>query len=98
MIRNDGLVEFALIHPKRMSSRGDDSRIYIGWVIGVVAGAVAQIDRIRSELAWDAVEYGLEIQMWGTPPLGVFWTDEGYSDGYTVKTELPLTLPRYSLA
>ncbi|SIN97083.1 Putative DNA-binding domain-containing protein [Bradyrhizobium erythrophlei] len=98
LIRTDGLVEFSLIHPRREPIGGSGSRVYIGWVISLVAGVVAQVERLRHRLAWDAVEYGLEIQIWSTPPLGVFWNDDGFSGGYTMKAELPLTLPRYSLA
>jgi hypothetical protein len=63
----------------------------------LVAGVVSQVDKIRHQLAWDAVEYGMEIQIWGSAPLSVFWNDQGYSGGYDIKAELPLTLPRYSL-
>jgi hypothetical protein len=101
LIRTDGLVEFSLIHPIREPmSRGSGSRVYISWISGLVAGVVAQVERLRNQLAWDAVEYGLEIEMWTTPPLGIFVGDDGYSgfDGYTMKAALPLTLPRYSLA
>jgi hypothetical protein len=98
LIRNDGLVEFSLVHPIRSANRGSDSRVYVGWLIGLIAGVVTQVNHIRSRLAWDAVEYGLEIQIWSTAPLGVFWNDDGFSTGQTIKAELPLTLPRYSLA
>jgi hypothetical protein len=98
IIRFDGLVEFSLVHPIRSANRGSDSRIYVGWLLGLIAGVVTQVNHIRSRLAWDAVEYGLEIQVWSTAPLGVFWNDDGFSSGNTMKTELPITLPRYSLA
>ena len=98
LIRADGLVEFSLIHPTREPIRGSDSRIYVEWVISLVAGVVAQVERLRSRLAWDAVEYGLEVEIWSRPPVGVFWNDDGYTGGYSVKAELPLKLPRYSLA
>ena len=97
LIRADGLVEFSLIHPRREPVRGSVSRIYVGWVISLVAGVVAQVERLRYRLAWDAVEYGLEIQVCSTPPPALFWNDDGFRDGYTMKAELPLTLPRYSL-
>jgi len=98
LIQTGGLVEFSLIHPRREPIRGSDTRVYIGWVISLVAGVVAQVERLRSRLAWDAVEYGLEIQILSTAPLGVFWNDDGFGGGYKMKAELPLTLPRYSLA
>ncbi|MET4207707.1 ATP-binding protein [Bradyrhizobium sp. LA2.1] len=98
LIRTDGLVEFSLIHPRRKPIAGSGSRVYIGWLISLVAGVVAQVERLRHRLAWDAVEYGLEIQIWSTPPVGVFWNDDGFGGGYTMKAEMPLTLPRYSLA
>ena len=63
----------------------------------LVAGVAAQVERLRHRLAWDAVEYRLEIQVWSMPPLALFWNDDGFRDGYTMKAELPLTLPRYSL-
>jgi hypothetical protein len=98
LIRMDGLVEFSLIHPARSPIRGSDSRVYVGWLLSLVVGVVAQVERLRSRLAWDAVEFGLEVQIWSTPPLGVFWNDQGYADAIRLKAELPLTLPRYSLA
>jgi hypothetical protein len=98
LIRSDGLVEFSLVHPKREASYGTDSRVYLGWIIGLVAGVVSQVNHVRDRLAWDAVEYGLEIQIWGTDPLGVHWNDHTYDGGYQFKADLPLTLPRYSLA
>jgi hypothetical protein len=97
LIRSDGLVEFSLVHPKREAFRGTDSRIYVGWIIGLIAGVISQVKHIRDRLAWDAVEYGIEVQIWSTAPLSVFWNDDGYSGGSKVKAELPLTLPRYSL-
>ena len=42
IIRNDGLVEFSLIHPIRSANRGSDSRLYAGWLIGLIAGVVTQ--------------------------------------------------------
>jgi hypothetical protein len=98
LIRADGLVEFALIHPPREPIGGSDSRVYVDWVLSLVAGVVAQVERLRSRLAWDAVEYGLEVEIWSKTPFGVFWNDDGYRGGYLVKAELPLKLPRYSLA
>nr|WP_233285659.1 ATP-binding protein [Bradyrhizobium acaciae] len=98
LVRADGLVEFRLIHPARAAMRGSDSRVYFSWIISLVVGAVAQVECLRTQLAWDAVEYGLEAQIWSTPPLGIFWNDDGYSSGLSLRADLPLGLPRYSLA
>lgn len=97
LIRSDGLVEFSLIHPEREPIRGSDSRVYLGWIISLVAGVIAQVNHMRERLAWDAVAYGLEVEVWASRPLGVFWNDQSYNS-YTMRADLPLRLPRYSLA
>jgi hypothetical protein len=98
LIRSDGLVEFSLIHPKgQPTGSGSDSILYMSWLICLVAGVVSQVNQLRERLAWDSVAFGLEIELWSTPPLGVSWSNQHYS-GYTMRSDLPLRLPRYSLA
>jgi hypothetical protein len=63
----------------------------------LVAGVIAQVNHMRERLAWDAVAYGLEVEVWAGRPLGVFWNDQSYNS-YTMRADLPLRLPRYSLA
>jgi hypothetical protein len=97
LLRGDGLVEFSLVHPKRAPlQRGTVHRMYIGWLMSVVVGILAQINRLREDLAWDAVEFGLELEIHGPEPLTVRWTDTGHSEPRTIHSRLPLLFPQYS--
>ncbi|TWB89293.1 putative DNA-binding protein [Bradyrhizobium macuxiense] len=98
LLRSDGVVEFLMCEHRQDAYQGSTAaRIYVGWLVGLTVGAICQVDHLRKHLAWDAVEYGLEIEVWTAAPLSVFWGDREYR-GAVVKDELPLTLPRYSLA
>jgi Putative DNA-binding domain len=99
LLRGDGLVEFSLVHPKSepRSSGARDSRIYVSWLMCILVGALAQVHQIRTKLAWDGVEFGMEIEIQATPPLSIRWDDYGWSERTQVKVPVPLLLPRYSI-
>jgi hypothetical protein len=98
LVRADGAVEFLICHHLRQDARhGTGPRVYLGWLISLVVGVVCQVEHLRKRLAWDAVEFGLEVEIWSAAPLSVTWTDRDFR-GATMRDELPLTLPRYSLA
>lgn len=98
LVRADGAVEFMICHQVRQGMRGGASpRLYLGWLAGLIVGVICQIEHLRKNLAWDAVEFGLEVEIWSAAPLGIFWTDRDRG-GASLKDDLPLTLPRYSLA
>jgi hypothetical protein len=98
LVRGDGLVEFCLVHPKRGPSYGaTNSRVYIGWLMSVLVGTLAQINKLRANLAWDAIEFGLELEIHSPEPLIVRWDDHGFSGGWEIQSALPLRLPRYSV-
>jgi hypothetical protein len=99
LLRGDGLVEFSLVYPKRdpLNSGAKDSRIYVGWLMCLLVGAIAQVHQIRTKLAWDGVEFGMEIEIQATPPLLVRWHDRGWSEGAEIRATVPLLLPRYSV-
>ena len=99
LLRSDGLVEFSLVHPKRepLNSGEKDSRLYIGWLMCLLVGVLAQVHQIRKKLAWDGIEFGVEIEIQATPPLLVRWHDRGWSEGSQVRATVPLMLPRYSI-
>jgi hypothetical protein len=99
LLTSDGLVEFRLSHERRKSQdEGSNpySRIYAGWIIGLVVGALAQIDHLRSRLAWDAVEFGLEIEILTQSPTLLRWTDE-WESGALMNHSGSILLPRYSV-
>lgn len=99
LLRSDGLVEFSLIHPKtepRMSGRVV-ARLYMSWFISLLVGAIAQVHLLRKMLAWDAIEYGLEIEVMSDQPLELAWQDRGFS-GRKIKSDMPIFLPRYSIS
>jgi Putative DNA-binding domain len=96
LVRGDGLVEFLLVlskHPPRQGGT-TDHRVYIGWLMGVLVATLVQINKLR--LAWDAVEFGLELEIRSPEPLSVRW-DDGFSKGRTIESRLPLLLPQYSV-
>jgi hypothetical protein len=98
LLRADGLVEFMMSVHVRDTNQGRSSpaRIYIGWVVSLIVGTMCQVEHLRKRLAWDAVEFGLEIEVQTEEPLNVAWTDR-HHNGVTLQSGLPLLLPRYSL-
>jgi len=99
LVRGDGLVEFSLVLPKREPWQGGekDHRMYITWLMSVLVGTLAQINKLREKLAWDAVEFGLELEIQSPEPLAVRWDDHGFSEVRTIYSRLPLLLPQYSV-
>ncbi len=98
ILRDNGLVESLLVH------QADDGydvgpRIYMGWILGIIVGTLAQIESLRSNLAWEAIPFGLEVEIWNEGsdgPIELQWTDRGYSrGGRTVESATPIRLPRY---
>jgi hypothetical protein len=100
LLRGDGLVEFSLVMRKRepQAPRPNNHRLYVPWVIGLVVGTLAQVHQLRTKLAWDGVQFGLELEILSPPPLNVLWNDRTFSSGgREVKSVLPLLFPRYSI-
>lgn len=100
LLRSDGAVEFSISHHLRVRENPNENsepRIYVGWLVSLITGVICQVMHLRTRLAWDAVEFGLEIEIWSSAPLAVQWTDRDWRAA-TLRSELPLTLPRYSLA
>jgi hypothetical protein len=100
LVRGDGLVEFSLVLPRRapLEHGPIGHRVYIGWLMGVLVGALAQTNKLRAQMAWDAVEFGLELEVLSPEPLALLWDDHGFSTGRTIHAPLPLLMPRYSVA
>jgi hypothetical protein len=100
LLRHDGLVDFTLLHPWR--SLGSDgtkrSRIYFGWIYGLVVGAFAQVRHLQEALAWDAVDFGMQISIFGIAPLEILFQEEWWNSGTEIKEQIPLTLPLYELS
>lgn len=100
LLRADGLVEFTLIHPKQDTSRPGErvqNRIYVAWVVGLVAGVLAQLEHLRARVAWDAVTFGLEIEIWSEGSLDLRWDDRSLSSRKTLPQAAPLRMPRYQV-
>lgn len=99
LLRADGLVEFGMVLPKEPPYQGSatHSRIYIGWIIGLVVGTIAQVNKLQTKLAWDGIEFGLEIEIEASPPLVIKWNDRQFHSASVVKADFPLRLPRYSI-
>jgi hypothetical protein len=99
VLNSDGLVEFTLRHPWReLGGNGARySRVYFGWIYGLIVGAYAQVKHLQSSLAWDAVDFGLNVSFFGIPPFAVRWNDGWGLSGLDLKDEMPLNLPRYEV-
>jgi hypothetical protein len=99
LVRGDGLVEFSFVLTKRQprQSGTNDHRVYISWLMSVLVGTLAQINKLRANLAWDAVEYGVELEIHSPEPLNIKWDDRGFSEGRIIHSHLPLLLPQYSV-
>jgi hypothetical protein len=98
LVKANGTVEFMIGHHLQQDSRGRTTpRVYLGWLAGLIVGVICQIEHLRKSLAWDAVEFGLEVEIWSAAPLCVSWTDRDLMSA-SLKDDLPITLPRYSLA
>jgi hypothetical protein len=99
-LNSEGVVEFTLSLPRRESERNDgskNSRAYYGWIFSLVVGAFAQIRHLQSSLAWDAIDFGLNVSVLGCPPLSIHWADDWMHESLTVKNEIPLCLPQYEV-
>lgn len=97
LLCSDGTVEFSYNIPTTEPYRGSQAIVFWPWLIGLVAGTVAQVDRLKSRLAWDSVEFGLEVELKTAGPLRVFW-DASIRESGAVIPATPLLLPRYSIA
>jgi hypothetical protein len=99
LLNAQGLIEFTLRHPWR--TVGDDdrttSRAYFGWIFSLVVGAFAQIRHLQKSLAWDSVDYGLSVSLFGFRAINFRWNDDWSQDGLTTRDELPLVLPQYEV-
>lgn len=92
IVTDAGLIEFQLLNLRR---RIDDDRIarptiWAGWVFGLLAGTLAQIDHLRSKLAWDGVEFGLEIELLGEGEPEFQIGSIGFGMELSWRTRLPL--------
>lgn len=99
LIQGDGLVEFSFVLVKRQPPRPGDTyhRMYVGWLMSILVGTLAQANKLRANLAWDAVEFALELGIYSPEPLSVRWDDHGFSEGRVIQSHLPLILPQYPI-
>jgi hypothetical protein len=93
LLRGDGLVEFCFVLPKvpPPDYGSSDHRVYVSWLMSIVVGTLAQINKLRANLAWDALEFGLELEVRSPEPLFVRWDNSGLSQSQ-VRAPLPLLL------
>jgi hypothetical protein len=99
LLTGDGLIEFRMARERRQSRDNTDqphSEIYASWIIGLIAGTLCQIDRLRSRLAWDAVEFGLEFELLTGNPTFLQWIND-WDSGELMIHPGNVTLPRYSV-
>jgi len=95
----DGMVEFCLAAERRTLGNGEGgpfARIYAGWMIGLVVGALAQIHHLRSKLALDGVEFGLEVEILAQRPTWLQW-DNNSDSASRMEHNGSIVMPRYSV-
>lgn len=101
VLRADGLVEAVLaVEPERMDRIPVQARVYVGWLLSLVVGVVAQVEHIRRNLGWDAIEFGLEVDLWSEGKVHLFGSDRTWGSrgiGRPPASALPLTFPTYSV-
>lgn len=93
----NGLVEAILAMRPRGGSGGDNATVvYVGWLLSLLVGALAQIEHLRRHLGWDTVEYGLEVDLWAIGPIHLLW-DNSLEFDLVRSAAVPLVLPMYSV-
>jgi hypothetical protein len=100
LLRDDGLVETTLIIAGARAERAkQDGKqpLFAGWVLSLAIGTIFQINHLRTKLAWDHVEFGLEFSVRCREPMAfVDFLKDHYKIGNGGPL-LPLTFPRYSV-
>jgi hypothetical protein len=99
VIRGDGLVEFSFVRPTRAQTErwGGNSVLYVGWLLSLVVGAISQIEHLRQHLAWDGIDFGLQIEIWGAGPTAVILGDDFAMEASSLPDPRPFAMPRYSV-
>jgi len=100
ILRGDGLIETVLVlESQQLQNNSDKARVYVEWLLSTLVGSLAQVEHLRRCLGWDAVEYGLEVELWSDGPIHLRFEDHGWrSDlGRPRASALPLRFPIYSV-
>jgi hypothetical protein len=103
LLRDDGLIECRLLHPPARASRSEKdghAGVYLAWLAGLVVGTLAQVSHVRKHLAWDGVEYGLEVEIWAGKPLDLIVKEGSWEQRSLMQGEFPespMRFPRYSV-
>ncbi|RWE97359.1 RNA-binding domain-containing protein [Mesorhizobium sp.] len=64
LLTSDGLVEFSVFvaePPGRGKTFQGTGPLFLDWVVALLAGAIAQVDHLRTSFARDAAEFGLQM-------------------------------------
>jgi hypothetical protein len=99
LVRGDGLVEFSFVRPTRepIEHWGANSPLYVGWLLSLVVGTISQIEHLRQHLAWDGVDFGLQIEIWSAGPIAVVLSDKFVMESNSLPEARPFAMPRYSI-
>jgi len=99
LLRDDGLVEFRMFHPREQKNpRKLPIVLYVGWLLSLVVGTLCQVEHLRRGLAWDAVPYGLEIEILASNSLELAWNDrDRHFDSIQNRQPLPIRFPLYEV-
>jgi len=57
---------------------------------------MAQVEHLRRNLAWDVVDFGLQIEIWGDEPIAVV-RGERFFESNTLPGGRPFAFPRYAV-
>jgi len=99
LLTGDGLVEFAFTIEPAERGQASRPRLYVGWAVAIFVGVIAQAQHLRTLMAWDAVQFGMEFEIWSDGPLQLRWQDDIFSSAEppVIEEALPLRLPIYRI-
>jgi hypothetical protein len=81
LLLDNGLIEFCFTDATidtRFKGTGDKRNVYVGWIVGLVAGTLSQINHLRQALAQEGTEFALEVELWSNRPAILKWNDQGW--------------------
>jgi Putative DNA-binding domain len=101
LLLDNGLIELTFTDASidtRQRRSSETRNIYIGWIVGLLAGTLSQIQHLRQQLAHDGMEFGLELEIWSAHPALIKLKDHDWDmDSGKLAEAVPLTLPRLSV-
>ncbi|CDX20125.1 hypothetical protein MPLB_1820035 [Mesorhizobium sp. ORS 3324] len=82
LLTSDGLIEARVIDVKQPAfgkALPEYQTLYLGWLISLVCGVLAQIEHLRRSLANDGAEFAMQVDVEGDAEISLAWGDYGGS-------------------